>query len=201
MTSKKMVAILFVCALVMGSMVAGSQALAAEKVFKWKLVTAWPAGHPALHGYGGGVCEECEACPAGELKIQVLPGGAIAPALEVTDTVAKGIAEMGHSWPGYDIGRDQTTAILGGYAGGMESVPMMHWLYTGGGKELWTPVRLEKFGVVAFPLRHPTAGSVCPFPQAHPDPRRLQGAEDADGRRLGPDPAEAWRLGRVAAGR
>ena len=54
----------------------------------------------------------------GRIKVQVLPGGSIAPALEVTDTVAKGIAEMGHSWPGYDIGRDATTAILGGYAGG-----------------------------------------------------------------------------------
>jgi TRAP-type mannitol/chloroaromatic compound transport system substrate-binding protein len=129
------------------------------KVFKWKLATAWPAVIPLYTDMAEVFAKNVEAMSGGRIKIQVLPGGAIAPALEVTDTVRKGIAEMGHSWPGYDIGRDATTAILGGYAGGMESVPMMHWIYTGGGKELWKEFRMEKFSVVAFPcgIRPPEA--------------------------------------------
>jgi len=125
---------------------------ASAKVMRWKLATSWPAGIPLYTDMAEVFAKDVERLSGGELKIQLLPGGAIAPALEVTDTVRKGIAEMGHTWPGYDIGRDPTTAILGGYAGGMESVPMLHWLFTGGGKELWRQFRLEKFGVVSFPL-------------------------------------------------
>ena len=170
MASRKMVVSLFVCALVAGLMLGGGQALAAEKVFKWKLVTAWPAGIPLYTDMAEVFAKNAEAMSGGQLKIQVLPGGAIAPALEVTDTVAKGIAEMGHSWPGYDIGRDPTTAILGGYAGGMESVPMMHWLYTGGGQGDVDGVSHGKVRRGRLSLRHQAARGVRPLPQAHPDP-------------------------------
>lgn len=124
----------------------------AEKTFKWRMATSWPAGIPLYTDMAELFAKRVENMSGGRLKIQVLPGGAVAPALEVTDTVRKGITDMGHTWPGYDIGRDQTTAILGGYAGGMESVPMLHWLYEGGGAALWREFRMEKFGVVAFPL-------------------------------------------------
>ena len=129
------------------------------KTLRWKMTTSWPAGIPLYTDMAEVYANYVETMSDGRIKIQVLPGGAIAPALEVTDAVRKGIAQLGHTWPGYDIGRDQTTAILGGYAGGMESVPMLHWLYTGGGKQLWRQFREEKFGVVSFPcgIRPPEA--------------------------------------------
>ena len=36
---------------------------------------------------------------------------------------------------------------------------MLHWLYTGGGQQLWREYREEKFGVIAFPcgIRPPEA--------------------------------------------
>ncbi len=138
--------------LVVGFAVCLNPALAADKIFKWKMATSWPAGIELYTDMAEDFAKRVEAMSGGRMKIQVLPGGAVAPALEVTDTVAKGIVQIGHLWPGYDIGRDATTAILGGYAGGMESVPMFHWLYAGGGKEMWTQFRKEKFGVVAFPM-------------------------------------------------
>ena len=129
------------------------------KVLRWKMTTSWPAGIPIYTDTAELYAQIVEKLSGGQIKIQVLPGGAIAPALEVTDTVREGIAELGHTWPGYDVGRDPTTAILGGYAGGMESVPMMHWLYAGGGKELWHQFRKEKFDVISFPcgIRPPEA--------------------------------------------
>ena len=120
--------------------------------YKWKMTTSWPSGIPLYTDMAELYAQTVEKLSNGQMKIQVFPSGAISPALEVTDSVKKGIAEMGHTWPGYDIGRDETTAILGGYAGGMESVPMLHWLYSGGGKELWRQFREEKFGVVSFPM-------------------------------------------------
>jgi TRAP-type mannitol/chloroaromatic compound transport system substrate-binding protein len=123
----------------------------AQQVIKWRMTTSWPTGVPLYTEMAELFAKQVDALSAGRLKIQVLPGGTIAPALEVTDAVSKGICEIGHLWPGYDIGRDPTTAILGGWAGGMESVPMLHWLYAGGGANLWYEYRLAKFGVVAFP--------------------------------------------------
>jgi TRAP-type mannitol/chloroaromatic compound transport system substrate-binding protein len=124
---------------------------AAEQTFKWRMTTSWATGIPLYTEMAELFAKKVDALSGGRLKLQVLPGGTIAPALEVTDAVAKGICEIGHLWPGYDIGRDATTAILGGWAGGMESVPMMHWLYTGGGVELWKEFRLAKFGVIGIP--------------------------------------------------
>jgi len=136
-----------------------SMGTVSAKTLRWKMTTSWPAGIPLYTDMAEVYAKYVETMSDGRIKIQVLPGGAIAPALEVTDSVRKGIAQLGHTWPGYDIGRDQTTAILGGYAGGMESVPMLHWLYTGGGKQLWRQFREEKFGVVSFPcgIRPPEA--------------------------------------------
>lgn len=150
---------LVVAALAVGLIFSPYPASAGPKVIKWRMATAWPSGIPLYTDMAEVFAKHAEALSGGRLKLQVLPGGAVAPALEVTDTVSKGITAIGHNWPGYDIGRDPTTAILGGYAGGMESVPMMHWLYAGGGKEMWRQFRMEKFGVVAFPcgIRPPEA--------------------------------------------
>ncbi|MCP4625277.1 MAG: C4-dicarboxylate ABC transporter substrate-binding protein [bacterium] len=147
---------MLVAALALGVFIAGP---ASAKVLRWKMTTSWPAGIPLYTDMAELYAQNVEKLSGGQIKIQVLPGGAIAPALEVTDSVREGIAELGHTWPGYDIGRGPTTAIFGGYAGGMEPVPMPHWLYTGGGKELWRKYREEKFGVVSFPcgIRPPEA--------------------------------------------
>lgn len=149
MTKNFKSSLLFVTVVVLVTLVSGT---VFAKNYKWKMTTSWPSGIPLYTDMAELYAQTVEKLSDGQMKIQVLPGGAIAPALEVTDSVRKGIAEMGHTWPGYDIGRDETTAILGGYAGGMESVPMLHWLYTGGGKELWRQFREEKFGVVSFPM-------------------------------------------------
>jgi len=151
MMRKKSFAVLAMAAIIFSLIFMVGLSTASAKVIRWKMATAWPTGIPLYTDMAKVFADHVEAMSDGALKIQLLAGGAVAPALEVTDTVAKGIAELGHNWPGYDIGRDATTAILGGYAGGMESVPILHWLYTGGGKQLWREFRLDKFGVVAFP--------------------------------------------------
>jgi len=171
MKGKKKLVLLITAALFVGMSFLTNPALAEGKVYKWKMATSWPPGIPLYRDMAEVFAKHVERQSGGRMIIRILPGGTVAPALEVTDTVRKGITELGHSWPGYDIGRDPTTAILGGYAGGMESVPMMHWLYAGGGKELWAELRMEKFGVVAFPcgIRPPEA-----FAHSHKPIRTLE---------------------------
>ena len=124
----------------------------ASAKYRWKMATSWPTGIPLFTDMAQVFADKVESLSGGEMQIRVLPGGTVCPALEITDNVRKGVVELGHTWPGYDIGRGPATALLGGYAGGMESVPMMHWLYVGGGKELWREYRQDKFDVISMPM-------------------------------------------------
>ncbi|RIL06717.1 MAG: C4-dicarboxylate ABC transporter substrate-binding protein, partial [Proteobacteria bacterium] len=72
--------------------------------------------------------------------------------LLVSDTVKNGVAEFGHTWSGYDWGKDSTGIIFGGYAGGPDSEAMLHWVYQAGGSKLWREWRLEKFNLIAIPM-------------------------------------------------
>jgi TRAP-type mannitol/chloroaromatic compound transport system substrate-binding protein len=87
----------------------------------------------------------------GRLRIQVFPGGAVVPPMEIGGAVRKGTVQMGAYWPGWDIGVDPTTAILGGFAGAMNSELTFNWLYAEGGAELWAQFRREVFQVHALP--------------------------------------------------
>jgi TRAP-type mannitol/chloroaromatic compound transport system substrate-binding protein len=65
--------------------------------------------------------------------------------------VKNGVAEVGHTWIGYDWGADTTTVLFGGYAGSFDSERMLHWLYEAGGAEMQRQYRDEKFGVISIP--------------------------------------------------
>lgn len=166
---KKKLVVLMVFAMVTALMVAATPAMA--KKYRWRMATSWPAGIPLYTDMAEVFAKTVTDLSGGQIKIQVLPGGAVCPPLEITDSVRKGIVQIGHTWPGYDMGKGPTTALFGGYAGGMESVPMMHWLYMAGGAKLWKEYRLEKFGVISMPcgIRPPEA-----FAHSHKPIRKLE---------------------------
>lgn len=124
----------------------------AGKVITWKMATSWSKGIPLYTEMAEYFAKEVEKMSNGRLKIEVFPAGAIAPALEVSEAVRTGVAQAGHLWPGYDIGKDPTCVLFGGYAGSPNSEQMIHWIYNGGGYKLWQDWRKEKFNLVAFPL-------------------------------------------------
>ncbi|MBM3571037.1 MAG: C4-dicarboxylate ABC transporter substrate-binding protein [Alphaproteobacteria bacterium] len=138
---------------------AGAGALAAPMVARearaqtlnWKMATAW-AGGPLMDIGAKAFAEKVEFMTEGRLKVQVFPGGALGNALKVSETVKNGVAEMGHTWIGYDWGADTTTVLFGGYAGSFDTERMLHWLYEAGGMELQRKFRDETMGIVSLPL-------------------------------------------------
>ena len=150
MTGTRKVLFYFTMAMIMCFIANLSQTVASE-VIKWKMTTSWPENVPNYTDMAELFSKYVENMSDGRMVIKVLPGGAVVPPLEVTEAVKNGIVEMGHLWSGYDIGVDPTSCLFGGYAGSMESVPLLHWLYEGGGKELWGEWRKDKFGIKAFP--------------------------------------------------
>ena len=136
-------------ATIAGMTLAGGAALAQNKM-ELNMATPWPGGHWLDIG-AKRYAEIVQQITDGRIKINVFPAGALGPALKVTETVQKGVADMGHAWPGYDWAVDRTGAIFSGWPGGPNPEEMMMWLYNGNGGKLWKEWRKEKFDVVAIP--------------------------------------------------
>ena len=147
---KRLLLLLAVCGAVIG-MTLERQAQAQEETYELKMATSWASG-PLWDLGAQAFADRIEMLSNGRIKVEVFPGGAIGEPLRVTDSVRRGVADLGHTWSGYDWGRDTTTVAFGGFAGTMDMERMLHWLYEGGGTELWREFREDQFGVVAMPL-------------------------------------------------
>lgn len=119
--------------------------------YSWKMATAW-AGGPLTDIGANAFAQKLEKLSGGRMKVQTFPGGALGNALKVPETVKNGVADMGHTWMGYDWGADPTTVLFGGYAGSFDSEKMLHWIYEAGGMGMQKQFRDEKFGIVSLPL-------------------------------------------------
>lgn len=132
----------------MGVGFAGS-ATAQEHSFK--MATGWGGG-PLMDIGAKAFAKKVAEMSDGRINIEVFPSGTLGPGLKVSETVEQGVAEMGHTWIGYDWGSDPTAVLFGGFAGSFDSERMLHWLYRAGGQELQAEWRDEKFNLVSMPL-------------------------------------------------
>jgi TRAP-type mannitol/chloroaromatic compound transport system substrate-binding protein len=114
------------------------------------MATAW-SGEPLMEIGAEALAERVRQLSNGRIDIEVFPGGALGPALRVSEMVQQVVADMGHIWVGYDCGAEPTAALCGGYAGSFDT-EKMHWLYRGDGVELQEESRRETMGLVSMPL-------------------------------------------------
>lgn len=136
-------------ALSLGLAIASTGAVA-QQPLQLNMTTPWAGGHWQEVG-AKGFAELVAQLTEGRVKINVFPAGTLGSALKVTESVQKGVADVGHNWPGYDWAIDRTGVLFGGWSGGFNPEEFMHWLYSDGGAELWKQWRQEKFDVVAIP--------------------------------------------------
>lgn len=115
-----------------------------------RMASSWPGGIHLEH-FAQGFAKQSDSLTGGKVKFQVFPAGTIGSPLKITETVQKKVAPAGHHWPGYDWGIDKAAAIFGGYVGSPPIEALLHWVYSGGGLEMWKQWRLEKFNVVGLP--------------------------------------------------
>ena len=80
-------------------LVLSGAALAAEH--NWKMATSWGGG-PVMEIGVDAFVEKVEFLTEGRIEIKVFPSGQLTKGLEVRSAVAKGVAEAGHTWMGYD---------------------------------------------------------------------------------------------------
>ena len=115
----------------------------------------------------------------GELKIEVLPAGAVVPAFQLLDAVSKGTLDGGHGVLSYHYGKQTALALWGSSpAYGMDANMILSWHKYGGGKELLIKI-YNSLGanVVSFPYGPMPTQPLGWYKKPIHQGRRLQGYE------------------------
>jgi len=128
---------------------AGADADAAQRVYRWKLITTWPKNLPALGMGPERLAEQLRVMSNGRLDIRVYGAGELVGAFEVFDAVSQGTAEMGHGAAYYWRGKIPVAAMFSTVPFGMNAQEMNGWLHHAGGLALWREL-YEPFGLVPF---------------------------------------------------
>jgi len=117
---------------------------------RWQ--STWPA-KDIFHEYALDYAKKVNDMTGGELRIEVLPAGAVVPAFGLLDAVSKGTLDGGHGVLVYHYGKQTALALWGsGPAYGMDSNQLLSWHRFGGGKELLTKLYASVgANVVSFP--------------------------------------------------
>jgi len=101
---------------------------------RWQ--STWPT-KDIFHEYALDFAKLVNDMTGGDLKIEVLPAGAVVPAFGLLDAVSKGTLDGGHGVLVYHYGKQNALALWGsGPAFGMDAQQLMAWHKHGGGKEL-----------------------------------------------------------------
>jgi TRAP-type mannitol/chloroaromatic compound transport system substrate-binding protein len=101
---------------------------------RWQ--STWPA-KDIFHEYAGDFAKKVNDMTGGDLKIEVLPAGAVVPAFGLLEAVSKGTLDGGHGVLVYHYGKQNALALWGsGPAFGMDANMLLSWHKYGGGKEL-----------------------------------------------------------------
>lgn len=117
---------------------------------RWQ--STWPQ-KDIFHEFALDFAKKVNDMTGGDLKIDVLPAGAVVPAFGLLDAVSKGTLDGGHGVLVYHYGKQTALALWGsGPAYGMDANMLLAWHKYGGGKELLTKL-YGSIGanVVSFP--------------------------------------------------
>ncbi|MBI2227344.1 MAG: twin-arginine translocation signal domain-containing protein [Betaproteobacteria bacterium] len=117
---------------------------------RWQ--STWPS-KDIFHEYALDFAKKVNDMTGGDLKIEVLPAGAVVPAFGLIDAVSKGTLDGGHGVLVYHYGKQNALALWGsGPAYGMDANTLLAWHKYGGGKELLDKL-YKSIGanVVSFP--------------------------------------------------
>ena len=126
--------------------------VSAQGPISMRFQSTWPS-KDIFHEYALDFGKRITDMTGGDLKIEVLPAGAVVPAFQLLDAVSKGVLDGGHGVLVYHYGKNTALALWGsGPAFAMDANMLLAWHKYGGGKQL-----LEKIftsigaNVVSFP--------------------------------------------------
>ncbi|MEO1239200.1 MAG: TRAP transporter substrate-binding protein [Pseudomonadota bacterium] len=122
-----------------------------------KMQTSWGAAN-IWDEFAKDYATRVDEMSGGELKVDVLPAGAVVAAFQVLDAVNDGVIDAAHSVPVYWYGKNKAASLFGtGPVFGGSATTMMSWFYEGGGQELYRELTqdimgLDVIGYMGFPM-------------------------------------------------
>jgi len=117
---------------------------------RWQ--STWPQ-KDIFHEYALDFAKKVNDMTGGDLKIDVLPAGAVVRAFDLLDAVSKGTLDGGHGVLVYHYGKQTALALWGSGPGyGMDANMLLAWHKYGGGKQLLNKLYASiGANVVSFP--------------------------------------------------
>jgi len=117
---------------------------------RWQ--STWPQ-KDIFHEYANDFAKKVNDMTGGDLKIEVLPAGAVVPAFQLLDAVSKGTLDGGHGVLVYHYGKQTALALFGSSpAYGMDANTLLAWFKYGGGRQLLDKLyKSLDANVVSFP--------------------------------------------------
>ena len=132
--------------------VAAPAAIAQSGPISMRWQSTWPS-KDIFHEYALDYAKKVNDMTGGDLKIEVLPAGAVVPAFQLLEAVSKGTLDGGHGVLAYHYGKSNALALWGsGPAYAMDANMLLAWHKYGGGKQLLAKL-YNSIGanVVSFP--------------------------------------------------
>src|SRR3954464_10007475 len=116
--------------------VAAPSIVSAQGPVSMRWQSTWPS-KDIFHEFALDYAKKVNDMTGGDLKIEVLPAGAVVPAFGLLDGISKGTLDGGHGVLAYHYGKQNALALWGSGPGyGMDGNEMLAWHKYGGGKEL-----------------------------------------------------------------
>ena len=117
---------------------------------RWQ--STWPS-KDIFHEFAQDYARKVNDMTGGDLRIEVLPAGAVVPPFGLLDAVSKGTLDGGHGSLNYHYGKQPALALWGSGPGfAMDGNMLLAWHKYGGGKELLAKLYASiGANVVSFP--------------------------------------------------
>jgi len=113
----------------------------AQSPIQFRFQSTWPA-NDIFHEYALDYATKVNDMSNGQLRIEVLPAGAVVRAFDLLDAVSAGTLDGGHGVVAYWYGKNTAVALWGsGPSFGMDANMQLAWHEYGGGKELLTEIQ------------------------------------------------------------
>ncbi|MCF7936086.1 MAG: TRAP transporter substrate-binding protein DctP [Synergistales bacterium] len=152
---KGVLCVLFVALFVMGIMMTGQSALAADKIV-WKSSGHGPASDPSQI-YHDKACESITKASGGRLVVKPFVGGSIVPPYKELDAVDRGVLQMCYTCPMYNKDKWSAAGLISSRPGGLPGEALRTWFDYGGGYELMNKM-IKDYDAKTFP------GFLAPLP-------------------------------------
>ncbi len=124
--------------------------------YKWKLTTFVTENSGTYRDFVKVFIKNVDKITGGEVEIQGFGVGVLANAFEGPKSVQQGVADIAFFYPAFLVNQEPANAIFTGMPGGLSGEAMFHWLFEGGGEQLWIDLRRETMGL------HPVMAGIGP---------------------------------------